>query len=110
MKTIAKENIYKTIVAFETATGKTVNYSDNTTIKYDVIHRTSVKSGKWFNTSEETIHTFDHDPSDEEFKNVTGRLRAVWLSERQEDVIELSDKQFFEIESWKNEQAVNKIK
>lgn len=110
MKTITKETIYKTIVAFETATGKTVSYEDNIVTRYDLVHRQSGKSGKWFSSSNNVIHTFNHKPSEEEIKNVGGRLRAIWIEERSEKVIELSDKQFSEIENWKKEQQSNNVR
>lgn len=105
MKSITKETIYKTIVDFETATGKTVSYDDNVVTRYDLFHRQSGKTGKWFNSSNVVIHTFNHNPSEEEIKKVGGRLRAIWIEERLEKVIEFSDKQLSKINSWSKEQT-----
>ena len=105
MNTFTKENFYKTIVAFEIATGETVSYDDKVATRYDLIHRQSGKSGKWFSSSNVVIHTFNHNPSEEEIKTAGGRLRAIWIEERQEAVIELSDNQLSKINNWSKEQT-----
>ncbi len=108
--TIEKTEIYKKIINFETKTGKTVTYNDKKATVYDVIHRQSGKSGGWYSSSNIVIGTFDHEPTETEFKNFVGRLRAVWTEERVIDVIEITEKQFIEIEKLKKEQASNNVR